>query len=102
MPATEKDMEGVNSGELKKLEETWEQQEVRLRKIYLQHPNRKIFFVHDFVEALWFHMLDFYGKSIGDAEAKEMIDYLMDDDRPYEIVYDIAEEIAERRGWEMK
>lgn len=102
LPATEKDTEGINWEELKQLGQTWEQQDTRLRKLYLEHPDRKQFFAYDFVEILWYHVLEYYGKSIGNVEVEDAINEFMEDHRLHELVYDIGANLAERKGWEMK
>lgn len=101
-PATAEDMKGIDWKGLEKMEETWRQQEARLKKLYLEHPQRKQFFEYDFVEALWFHTLEYYGKAIDDQVMEEMLNGLFDDDRLFQIVYDLASSVAVARGWEMK
>lgn len=72
------------------------------RKLYLEHPDRKQFFAYDFIEAFWMHFRDYYHVSVGDAEMEELITGLIEDDRLFEMVYDISQDLAEKRGWEMK
>ncbi len=76
--------------------------EKRDRQMYLEHPDRKQFFSYDFIESFWFHFRDYYGVAIGDAEMEELIVELMGDDRLWQMVYDISQEFAAKRGWEMK
>lgn len=101
-PATAKDMEGIDWECLKKMCEPWEQEEKRLRKLYLENPKRKVFFQHDFVEALWFHMIEYYGAVVGDEAMDFMTNELAEDDRLWQLVYDAAEKFAKEKGWKMK
>lgn len=100
-PGTAKDMEGVDWDGLKKMGDDWQKEEAKLRKLYLERPDRKQFFEYDFVEALWFHMLEYYGKAVSEEEIEEMIYTIHDDNRLWEMVYDAVEKLAERKGWEM-
>ncbi len=105
MPTAEdvqKATEYLNRPETKEMFARFEEAEKRDRALYLDHPNRKVSFAYDFVEAFWIHFRDYYGRSIGDAEMEELLDGLGDDNRLFEMVYDISQELAEKRGWEMK
>ncbi|MEK7183588.1 MAG: hypothetical protein AAB776_03055 [Patescibacteria group bacterium] len=97
-----KAFEYMKRPEVKEMFAKADEAEKRDRKLYLEHPDRKQFFSYDFVEAFWFHMRDYYGVVIGDAETEELIIELMEDNRLWEMVYDICQELASKRGWEMK
>lgn len=100
--ATAKDMEGIDWVGLNKMSDQWEREEKRLRQLYLESPRRKTFFQYDFVEALWFQLLEYYGVIVGDEAMESMLDDLTNDGRLLEIVYDIAEKYADSKGWEQK
>ena len=97
-----KSLECLERPEMKEMLAKAEEAEKRDRKMYLEHPDRKQFFSYDFIESFWFHFRDYYGVAIGDAEMEDLIVELMDDSRLWEMVYDIAQEFASKRGWEMK
>lgn len=80
---------------------SWQEQEKRLRKRYLEHPDRKEYFEYDFVEVLWFHMLEYYGVAVGDKEIEEMVITVMEDHRLWEMIYDAVQKVADRNGWKM-
>lgn len=101
-PATVEDMKGIDTVEFKRMIEESDKQEVRLRGLYLKHPNRKQFFEYDFVEALWFHTLDYYGKAVGNDEIETMVYSLAENERLWQLVYDTVQEFANEKGWKMK
>lgn len=91
-----------NGLEIKKNLTMYEEYEKELRKLYLDHPDRKQIFSYDLVETIWFHIYENYDVAVGDEEVEEIINSLIEDHRIYEIVYDISEKLATKRGWEMK
>ena len=97
-----KAVEYMERPETKEMFARFEESEKRDRELYIENPDRKISFLYDFVEAFWIHFRDYYSKSIGDAEMEELIEGIHYDDRLWQMVYDISEELAEKRGWEMK
>jgi uncharacterized protein with von Willebrand factor type A (vWA) domain len=78
---------------------TYEEEERKLRSQYLEHPDRKQFFSYDFAEAFWMHMLEYYGKTVGDDAIEDMKYTLLEDDRIWQMVYDTVEQYADERGW---
>jgi hypothetical protein len=98
----QKAFEYLERPEVEKMFAKADEDEKRDRELYLEHPDRKTFFSYDFVEAFWMHFRDYYHVSVGDAEMQELIDSLADDRRMYEMVYDLSQNLAEKRGWEMK
>lgn len=97
-----KRLDHENEVEIEKKLTAYEEYYEKLRKLYLDHPDRNQFFSYDLIETLWFHIHDFYGVAIGNEEVGEIIDDLIQEDRIYEIVYDISEKLATKRGWEEK
>ncbi len=76
------------------IKSTYDEEQRKLRSLYLEHPDRKQFVSYDFVEALWMHILEYYGKTVGDDAIEEMKYEILEDDRMWEMVYDAAENYA--------
>jgi hypothetical protein len=91
----------LDSPECKEMLAKWEEEDKKLRSMYLDNPKRKQTFEYDFVEALWMHMVEYYGKAVGDEEIGWMLDEIIEDCRIWELVYDVAQKYAETRDWEM-
>lgn len=98
----QKTLEYLERPEVKEMFARADEAEKRERKLYLEHPDRKQFFSYDFIEAFWMHFREYYHVTIGDAEMEELIAGVIEDHRLFEMVYDVSQELAEKRGWEMK
>ncbi len=72
----------------------------QMRKLYLDHPDRQNFYSYDFVEALWDHICERYGKAVGDQEIAWLIDEIVCDPRMWEMVHDACGRYAEKMSWE--
>lgn len=76
-----------------------DEEQARIRKIYIDSPKRTAFF--DYAEVLWYEVLERYGVMLEDEDLWQLIDIWIEDYRRFEILYDAVDEFAEGRGWEM-
>ena len=97
-----KTLDYMDDAAFQEMLERWDEQDKKLRRVYLENPKRKQFFEYDFVEALWMHMIEYYGKAVGDDAIEEMLYDVTEDSRMWELVYDAAQKYADEQGWEMK
>lgn len=83
--------------EVKAMWKQADEEHERVRKIYVDNPNRKTKF--DIVEILWFESLERYGRTLSDEQMTDVIDKLVDDYRWHEVVYDVVQQYGGEQGW---
>ncbi len=103
-PATAEDikkaMEYVERPEVKEMWRRWDEESARVRKIYVDNPERKTTF--DVVEIFWYEFLERYDKVLNDEQMSDVIDRLVENYQWHELVYIVAQEYSEEMGWEQK
>lgn len=103
-PATMEDikktMEYMERPEVKEFWKRWDARAARVRKIYVDNPERKTTF--DVVEIFWYEFLERYGKALNDEQMNDVIDRFLENYQWHELVYIVAQEYSEEMGWEQK
>ena len=103
-PATMEDankaIEYMERPEVKEMWRRWDEESVRVRKIYVDNPERKTTF--DVVEIFWYEFLERYGKALNDEQMSDVIDRFVESYQWHELVYIVAQEYSEEMGWEQK
>jgi hypothetical protein len=95
-----KTFEYMERPEVKEMWKRWDEESERIRKIYVDNPDRKTTF--DVVEIFWYEFLERYSKALNDEQMRDVIDRFIENYQWHELVYIVAEGYAKEMGWEEK
>jgi len=77
--ASIEDIKGIDFEKLNKDTQEFEEYEKRLRKLYLDHPDRKTFFNLDIAESIWREAFDNFEVMLDDDAVADILDLLFEE-----------------------